>query len=166
MKFDINKIRSVLRGEVNGSVRFLLMSFAAAFVWVASWYLSGMYASAHSSFALQRERYNTLSVLAAEYKAAAPSASAAGSVRRTDAMAVFTQVSNEVSLGIRVTRIVPSPDRRRCSVEIGRIYAEELTDLIRGLSERGMRVVSARLRALPAGQERLFSLEADIEAVS
>jgi hypothetical protein len=166
MKFDLNKIRSVLRGEVNGSIRFLVLSGAAAFVWVASWYLSDMYASASSSFALQQERYSALSVLAAEYKAAAPSASAAEDNRRTDAMAVFTQVSSEVNLGLRVTRIVPSPDRRRCSVEIGRIYAEELTELVRGLSERGMRIVSARLRALPAGRERLLSLEADIEAVS
>ncbi|GHV48222.1 hypothetical protein FACS1894204_12350 [Synergistales bacterium] len=166
MKFDLNKIRSVLRGEVNGSVCFLVLALAAAFVWVASWYLSGMYASAASSFALQQERYSTLSLLAAEYKAAAPSAAAANSARRMDAMAAFTQVSNEVNLGVRVSRIVPSPDRRRCSVEVGRIYAEELTELIHGLSERGMRIVSARLRALPAGKERLFSLEADIEAIS
>ncbi|GHS94748.1 hypothetical protein AGMMS50276_08150 [Synergistales bacterium] len=165
MKFDINKMRSVLRGEVNGSIQFIVLASVAAFVWVASWYLSGMYSSASSSLALQRERYSTLSILAAEYKAAAP-ALASETVRRTDAMAVFTQVSNQVSLGVRVSRIVPSPDRRRCSVEISRIYAEELTELVRGLSDRGMRVVSARLRALPAGRERLFSLEADIEAVS
>ena len=124
-----------------------------------------MYKSASLSLALQQERYGTLGVLAAEYKATAP-ASAAETVRRTDAMAVFTKVSNQVSLGVRVSRIVPSPDRRRCSVEISRIYAEELAELVRGLSDRGMRVVSARLRALPAGRERLFSLEADIEAVS
>ena len=37
MKFDINKIRSVLRGEVNGSIQFIVLASAAAFVWVASW---------------------------------------------------------------------------------------------------------------------------------
>ena len=48
-------------------------------------------------------------------------------------------------------------------MEINRLYAEELVDMVRELAARGVRVTSAEVRALPAGQERLFTLTAVIE---
>ncbi|MDR1048241.1 MAG: type II secretion system protein M [Synergistaceae bacterium] len=161
MSFDFSQIRSVARGEVNGSLRFLATAFGAAAAWIAVSRLSDMSASASSTLALQEERYNSLTVLAAEYKNAAPSSVSRG----MDAMTAFTQVSSRINLGSRVGRVVPTSDGK-CSVEISRLYAEELTDMVRELSNRGMRVLSAQIRALPAGQERLFSLEALIGADS
>jgi hypothetical protein len=162
--FDFNQIRSVLRGEVNGSIRFLASALCAAGVWLAVNWLSGLSASASSTLALQEERYVTLSSLAAEYKTIAPASSASrGDV---NAIVVFNEVSGQLNLGVRVGKISPTPDGRRFSVDISRLYAEELTDIVRELSARGVRLVSAQIRALPAGQERLFSLEADFEVNS
>jgi hypothetical protein len=162
MNIDFNQIRSVTRGEVNGSVRFLVVTFCAAAVWLSVSWLSDMAKSASSTLALQQTRYYTLSQLAAEYKTLASDPLA--SREETDVVTAFTQVSAQIELGSRVSRLTPTPDGRRCSVEINRLYAEELVDMVRELAVRGVRVISAEVRALPAGQERLFTLAAVIEA--
>jgi hypothetical protein len=161
MNIDINQIRSVTRGEVNGSVRFLVVVFCAAAAWISVSWLSDLTKSTSSTLALQETRYRTLSQLAAEYKVLASGPST--SEEDTDVVTAFTQVSAQIELGSRVSRLAPTPDGRRCSVEINRLYAEELVDMVRALAARGVRVISAEVRALPAGQERLFTLAAVIE---
>ena len=160
MNFDFNQIRSVTRGEVNGSVRFLVTAFSAAAVWIAVSWLSGMAGSTSSTLSLQQTRYRTLTQLAAEYKALASdfSVSSAG-----DADVIFSEVSTMIELGSRVNRIVPASNGKSSSVEVNRLYAEELTDMIRALAAMGVRIVSAEIRALPAGEERLFTVTATLE---
>jgi hypothetical protein len=164
MNFDFNQIRAVMRGEVNGSIRFMVSAFCAAGVWLAVDWLSGLSSSASSTLALQQERHGTLSSLAAEYKVLAPASSASrGDV---NAIVIFNEVSGQLNLGARVGKINPAPDGKRFSVDISRLYSEELTDIVRELSARGVKVISATIRALPAGSERLFALEADFEVNS
>ncbi|MDR3231479.1 MAG: hypothetical protein LBT65_08560 [Synergistaceae bacterium] len=161
MNFDVrlNQARSVIRGEVNGGTRFIVMSLCAAIVWISVSWASGLAGSATSTHRLQQGRYGDLARLAAEYRALAPERKVR-EAGETDTMMAFTQVSEEIALGDRVSRIVPMPDGKRLSVEVVRIYAPELTDMIRELSVRGIRVLSAEIRALPAGEERLFSITA------
>ncbi|MDR2137840.1 MAG: hypothetical protein LBO68_06080 [Synergistaceae bacterium] len=164
LNLNLNKIRSVTRGEVNGSVRFLVTVFCAAAVWIAASWLSDMAKSASSSLTLQETRYHTLSQLASEYKSLVsdPSASNMEGTGEVDVMAAFMRVSAQIELGSRVGRIAPTPDGKRCTVEISRLYAEELAEMVRALSARGVRVISAEIRALPAGKDRLFTLYAVI----
>ena len=89
-----------------------------------------------------------------------PSAKNANSNRNVDVPAVFAQVSERMQLGSRVNRI--TPDGRNQSVEINRLYAEELAELQNQLASRGVRFIAAELRALPAGSERLFTVSAII----
>ncbi|MDR1379305.1 MAG: type II secretion system protein M [Synergistaceae bacterium] len=163
MNFDLNfnKIRSIIRGEVNGSARFLVVTFCAAASWIAASWFSDMSKNASLSLTQQETRYQTLSQLAAEYKSLASDPSDVNT-NAVDVMTTFTRVSAQVELGSRVTRIAPAPDGRRCTVEINRLYAEEMTEIVRALAARGIRVISAEIRALPAGEERLFSLYAVI----
>ena len=155
MSFDVNKIRYLARGEVNGSVRFLALVLCAAGVWIGSSWLSGAAKSASSSLALSQARYAELNQLAAEYKNLAP---ASAPDRDADVMTVFTRVSARIALGSRVTRISPMPDGKRCFVEINRLYAEELTDMVSELALRGVKVITAEIFTIPAGGERLFRL--------
>jgi hypothetical protein len=170
--FNLNKIRSIVRGEVNGSARFLVAALCAAVVWSAASWLSGMTQRASSSLTQQETRYRNLSQLAEEYKglgAAAFGSATSGSGSdglsgsdAADVMTTFTRVSAQIELGSRLSRIAPTPDGKRCSVEINRLYAEELTEMVRALAARGVRVISAEIRALPAGGERLFTVNAVI----
>ena len=162
INFDIGKVRSITSGEVNGSARFLALFFCACATWIAAARFSNMAKSAVSTLALQQSRYHSLSLLAAEYRTIADSPVQRGN--DFDVMAVFTQVSALIDLGNRVTRIVPTPDGKRCSVEVGRLYVEEMANMVNELTERGVYVISAEIRALPVGQERLFTLTAVIGA--
>ena len=163
INFDVGKVRSITSGEVNGSVRMFILVICACVAWGGAIWFSGRAKSAMSSLSLQQSRYYSLSQLAAEYKGMSTSAPVAGNI---DVMTVFTQVSARIGLGTRVTRITPTPDGKRCSVEMARLYAEEATDVIRELAARGVRVSSAEIRALPAGEERLFTMTAFFEAGS
>ena len=86
------------------------------------------------------------------------------SSRNVDVASVFAQVSERMQLGSRVNRI--TPDGRNQSVEINRLYAEELAELMRNLASRGVTFKSAEIRALPAGSERLFTVNAIIGPVN
>ena len=161
--FDVGlgAVRSVVRGEVAGSVRLVAFVLLALAVWVAVSWTADWTAESASSLAVQEGRYRTLVALAEEYRALAP---AAGSgTEAVDVPTVFTQVSERMSLGSRVNRI--APDGRNQSIEVNRLYAEELTELVRELAARGVHFLSSEIRALPAGQERLFTVSAIIGPV-
>ena len=155
MNFDVNKIRYITRGEVSGSARFIALVLCAAGAWLGSSWLSGMAKSASSSLALSQTRYAELNQLATDYKALTP---ASVTYEEVDVMTAFAQVSAGIELGSRVSRISPMPDGKRCFVEINRLYAEELTEIVRQLAARGVKVITAEIFTIPVGDERLFRL--------
>ena len=160
LNFDLGSgsVRSVIRGEVAGSVRLMGLALTALAVWVAVSWTADWVGAAVSSLAVQEGRYRTLTALAEEYRALAP-ASGTGT-EAVDVPTVFTQVSERMSLGSRVNRI--APDGKNQSIEVNRLYAEELTELVRELAARGVHFLSSEVRALPAGKERLFTVSAII----
>ena len=165
MNFDlaVNNVRSVIRGEVPGSIRFLGIFFLSLLVWAGVYIISGWTSQSSVNLSSQQGRWRTLLILGDEYKSIAPSNSDSknnNANRTIDVPAVFAQVSERMQLGNRVNRI--SPDGRNQSVEINRLYAEELTELEIQLASRGVRFIAAEIRALPAGNERLFTVSAII----
>jgi hypothetical protein len=159
VNFDVNKIRYIIRGEINGSARFMALLLCAAAALLGAFWLSGMARSASSGLALSQSRYAELSRLADEFRAIAPTSAPGGDI---DVMMTFAQVSARIELGGRVSRITPTPDGRRCFVEINRMYAEELTEMVRELEIRGIDVISAEIFTIPAGDERLFRVSMTI----
>lgn len=159
----VSGVRKVLNGEVSGSLRLVAVGLGALIVWTCVILVMGWNAEALSGLEVQQERFRTLLMLGEEYKTVAPkrTVSSAGNV---DVATVFAQVSEAMSLGSRVNRI--APEGRNQSVEINRLYAEELAELQRSLSERGVKFVAAEIRALPAGSERLLTVSAIIGPVN
>ena len=166
LNFDtaLNNARSVFRGEAPGSVKFLAAVLLMLAVWVG---VSLVHKSAQQSqinLQTQQGRWRTLLLLANEYKSISPSQRANNNNNNVDVPAVFAQISEQMQLGSRVNRI--TPDGRNQSVEINRLYAEELAELHKQLASRGVRFIAAELRALPAGNERLFTISAIIGPVN
>ncbi|MBQ3760125.1 MAG: hypothetical protein II876_11810 [Synergistaceae bacterium] len=159
----MDSIRSVLRGEAAGSVKFVAAVLIMLILAVAVMTVSDWTSQARTSLASQQGRLRTLLLLGDEYKSLAPSSTNARN-ENVDVAAVFAQVSENMELGSRVNRI--TPDGRNQSVEINRLYADELTELQRQLVSRGVRFIAAELRALPAGRERLFTVSAIIGPIS
>lgn len=165
LNFDsaVNGARSVLRGEVTGSVKFLAVMLIMLSVWVGVSIVDGWTAQSKINLNSQQSRWRTLLMLAEEYKSLAPEKGTEVN-RNVDVPTVFAQVSERMQLGSRVNRI--TPDGRNQSVEINRLYAEELADLQKQLASRGVRFIAAELRALPAGSERLMTVSAIIGPVN
>ncbi|MCR5346499.1 MAG: hypothetical protein K6E38_01880 [Fretibacterium sp.] len=157
---NLGNARSVLQGEAPGSVRFLAAALLALGVWAGVSLVTDQIGAAGTALAVQEGRWRTLSMLAAEYRVMAPAAGARTADGDVDVASVFAQVSERMGLGSRVNRI--SPDGRNQSVEINRLYAGELTELQKQLAARGVHFLSAEIRALPAGGERLFTVSAII----
>lgn len=161
LNFDavLNNIRTVLRGEISGSVRLVAIGLLMLIAWAGVLVVGDWTTQSSNTLNLQQGRWRTLLILADEYKSLAPEQS-----RRTnanvDVPTVFAQVSERMALGSRVNRI--SPDGRNQAVEINRLYAEELAELQRQLASRGVRFIAVELRALPSGQERLMTVTAII----
>lgn len=155
----VNNARSILRGEAAGSVRFIAAALMALIVWFGVLTVSGWTEQGTNTLTSQQGRWRTLLILGDEYKALAPNTQASTN-RNVDVAAVFAQVSERMELGSRVNRV--TPDGRNQTVEINRLYAEELAELQRQLASRGVRFIAAELRALPAGRERLMTVSAII----
>ena len=166
LNFDtaMNNARSIIRGEAVGSPRFLVITILALCCWVGVSFLNSQANSASMTLGTQENRYRTLLGLAAEYAELAPlknnNKNNNNRNNNVDVPAVFAHVSEELQLGTRVNRI--APDGRNQSVEINRLYADELAELERRLAAEGVYFKSAELRALPAGYERLFTISAII----
>ena len=156
----LSNARSILRGEAEGAVPFLSLALLTLGVWVAVSWVGGWTDAASATLTSQENRYRTLSMLAAEYRAMAPQAGAV--TTDVDVQAAFAQVSERMELGARAGRMTSDPGGRTCNVDIQRLYAEELTELGRQLAARGVRFLAAEVRALPAGEERLLTVSAVI----
>ena len=166
LNFDaaLNNARSVLRGEASGSVKFLAAVLLMLGVWVGVSVVHDWTTQSINTLTSQQGRYRTLLMLADEYKSLDPQKAGANVNRNVDVASVFAQVSERLELGSRVNRI--TPDGRNQSVEINRLYAEEFTELQKQLASRGVRFIGAEIRALPAGNERLFTISAIIGPIS
>lgn len=162
----LNNAKSILRGEATGSIKFLIAALLMLTVWVGVSTVQGWIRQAQTNLNTQQGRWHTLLILANEYKSISPSKSSKGSNANSnvDVATVFAQVSERMRLGSRVNRI--TPDGRNQSIEINRLYAEELADLQRQLASRGVRFIALEMRALPAGSERLFTISAIIGPIS
>ena len=159
----IDNIRRVLRGETAGSVRFVGVLLCMLIVWVSVLTVYGWNVSAQSALSSQQGRLGTLLMLADEYKTLSPKATG-NRAQNVDVAAVFAQVTENMQLGGRVSRI--TPDGHNQSVEINRLYAEELIELQKQLVSRGVRFIAAELRAMPTGRERLMTVSAVIGPIS
>lgn len=164
LNFDtaLNNARTVLRGEASGSVRFLAATMFMLAVWAGVVTVNDWNAQSITNLNSQQSRFRTLLILGNEYKSLAPQ-NPGNTNRNVDVPTVFAQVSEQMALGSRVNRI--SPDGRNQAVEINRLYAEEFTELQELLAARGVKFIAVEIRALPAGQERLFTISAIIGPV-
>ncbi|MBQ6774268.1 MAG: type II secretion system protein M [Synergistaceae bacterium] len=161
----INNAKSVFRGEAPGSIKFIAVLLMTLIIWVGVLTVNGWTAQAQTGLNTQQNRWKTLLSLADEYKALAPANNNnSNNNQNIDVPTVFAQVSERMKLGSRVNRI--TPDGRNQSIEINRLYAEELAELQNLLASRGVRFIAMELRALPAGKERLMTVTAIIGPVN
>ena len=160
-KLDMRMIRSVINGEIPGARKTLIFIFIALFVWTAGMYFSSRAARIEMSYNFQQGRLVTLNELAVQYKQIAGERGSSIKTAAEDLIPVFSQIVEEAGMRDRLLNI--SPTIRGVSVQMDRLYAEDLVTLLEELNKYGIRVLSSELRALPFQNRRLFLLQAVLE---
>ncbi len=159
---SVSSIRSIFSGSISGATKLLAAFIIALSLWSGVFIVASLTRQASRTFSTQQSRFHTMLALAEQFSAIAPQR---GTERTNiDVPSVFASVSERLSLAERVNRI--APDGPNQAVEIARLYADELAQLYQLLASRGVVILAAELRALPAGSERLFTLNAIIGPVN
>ncbi|MDR1481645.1 MAG: hypothetical protein LBI74_03370 [Synergistaceae bacterium] len=78
-----------------------------------------------------------------------------------DPMSVITGVVQALGMGERMSI---RSDQSRISVQLDRLYGNELKDLLTTMESRGLRVSMAEIKALPSGGERLLGISLQMES--
>ena len=153
-KLDMRMIRSFINGEIPGARKTLFFIFASILAWAAGMYYSSNATRIEQSYKLQQGRLVTLNELAVQYKQLMGERSAHEKTAAGDLIPVFSQIVEESGMRDRLLQI--SPVSRGISVQMDRLYAEDLVALLKGLGKYGIRVLSSELRAMPFQDKRLF----------
>lgn len=159
--FDIRAIRSIISGEVAGSKKLLFFLLIAIVAWMVGGYYSSLTARVGQTITIQRGRLATLGELAAQYNQMVGDKVVVNKTNAGDLVPVFSRIVEEAGLRNRLLQI--SPVSRGVSVQMDRLYVEDLVSLLKGMAMNGIRVVSSELRALPFEDKRLFSFFATLE---
>ena len=159
-KFDIRLVRSFINGEIPGARRTLLFMFTAVFAWIIGMYYSSNAARIEQSYKLQQGRLIILNELAVQYRQLVAERGARENTAAEDLIHVFSQIVEDAGMRDRLLQI--STVSRGISVQMERLYAEDLVTVLNGLNKRGIRILSSELRAMPFQDKRLFTFNAEL----
>jgi hypothetical protein len=160
-KLDMRMIHSVINGEIPGARKTLIFIFAAVLIWIIGMIYSSNAARTEQLYRFQQGRLVTLNELAAQYRQLLGDSSGRIVTAAGDLIPVFSQIVEEAGLSDRLQQI--SPVTRGISVQMDRLYAEDLVTLLNGLNKHGIRIITSELRALPFQDKRLFSFFVTLE---
>jgi hypothetical protein len=160
-KIDITMVRSIIKGEIPGARKTLFFIFAALSLWIAGLYFSSNIARMEQTYKIQQGRLVILNELAVQYNQLLQYRSDNIKTEAVDLIPVFSQIVEEAGMRDRFIQIATVS--RRVTVQMERLYAEDLVTILNGLSKHGIRVYTAELRALPFQDKRLFRFEATLE---
>ena len=160
-RLDARMIRSFISGEIPGARKTLFFILTAALVWSVGIYYSSNAARMEQLYEFQHGRLVTLNELAVQYRQLMGERGAGIKTSAEDLIPVFSQIVEEAGMRDRLLQI--SPVSRGISVQMDRLYAEDLAAILNGLSKHGIRVLSSELRAMPFQDKRLFLFYAVLE---
>lgn len=160
-KFDMSMIRSVIKGEIPGARKTMSFMIAAVILWVAGLYYSSSTKTMEQSYRIQQGRLVILNELAEQYKQLLKNSNDRTKTAKEDLITVFSQIAEEAGMRDRLIQI--SSISRGISIQMERLYAEDLVTILNGLTRHGIRVYASDLRAMPYLDKRLFSFSATLE---
>ncbi|MCL2767385.1 MAG: hypothetical protein FWE49_01445 [Synergistaceae bacterium] len=161
-KIDMRMIYSLIKGEIPGARKTLLFVLAAIILGCAGMYYTSSATRIEQSYKLQHGRLVTLNELAVQYRQLVRERGADIKTAAEDLIPVFSHIVEEAGMRDRLLQI--STVSRGISVQMDRLYAEDLVTILNGLSMYGIRVFSSELRAMPYQDKRLFIFQAVLEA--
>jgi len=160
-KFDMSMIRSIIKGEIPGARKTMSFVIVAVILWITGLYYSSSTTRMEQTYKSQQGKLVTLNELAVQYKQLLTNSSDNMKTARDDLIPVFSQIVEDAGMRDRLIQI--SSVSRGISVQMERLYAEDLVTIINGLTKFGIRVNNSDLRAMPYQDKRLFVFNAVLE---
>jgi hypothetical protein len=161
---DLRMLRSIINGEIPGARRTILFLLAAIIIWFTGMYYSSGTTRLEQTYRLQQGRLVTLNELAVQYRQLIVDTSGNIKTATDDLMPVFSQIVEGAGLRDRLIQI--SLASRGVTVQMERLYAEDLIKILNELTRHGIRVYASELRAMPYQDNRLFVFTATLEVES
>ena len=132
--------------------------FAVLSVCIASWgcyfYLSEGGVRDANAVVVQKRRFETLLRLSQDYIAIG-----GGTETKTASEDPITGISKAMdAIGLKDNLVQLSQTTKGASVQFDRVYAEQFATFIQEIRKKGLKIVSAELKAFSVGKERLFSV--------
>jgi len=160
-KLDMRMLQSIINGEIPGARKTLLFLIAAIFIWIIGFVYSSNATSTEKIYISEQGRLVTMNELAVQYRQLLGERIESIKTAAGDLTPVFSKIVEEAGLSDRLQHI--SQVSRGISVQMDRLYAEELVTLLNGLNKYGIRIISSELRALPFQDKRLFTFSVTLE---
>lgn len=140
--------------DTPGLKRLLSVAFLCIASWGCYFYLSEGGINDANAVVVQKRRFETLLRLSQEYIAIG-----GGTQARVAAEDPITAISRAMdSVGLKENLVQLSQTTKGASVQFDRVYAEQFATFIQEIRKKGLKIVSAELKAFPVGKERLFSV--------
>ena len=103
---------------------------------------------------VQKRRFETLLRLSQDYIAIG-----GGTQTKTASEDPITAISKAMdTIGLKENLVQLSQTTKGASVQFDRVYAEQFATFIQEIRKKGLKIVSAELKAFSVGKERLFSV--------
>jgi len=140
--------------DTPGVKRLLAVAFLCVAAWGCYFFLSESGRSDANAVTLQKRRFETLLRLSQDYIAIG-----GGTQTKTASEDPITAISKAMdTIGLKENLVQLSQTTKGASVQFDRVYAEQFATFIQEIRKKGLKIVSAELKAFSVGKERLFSV--------
>jgi hypothetical protein len=133
--------------------RLALLSLAGFLLWMTALNLSGEVEALRSRMALQEDRFRRLAQVVRSYRNEPHQETAP--VPTGDILSSLSSLIDQVGIKDRLVQL--STGSTGATLQLERLYGEELATLLQELERRGLPLLSAELRSVPYGEARLFA---------
>ena len=140
--------------DTPGLKRLLSVAFLCIASWGCYFFFSEGGKSDANAVTLQKRRFETLLRLSQDYIAIG-----GGTQTKTASEDPITAISKAMdTIGLKENLVQLSQTTKGASVQFDRVYAEQFATFIQEIRKKGLKIVSAELKAFSVGKERLFSV--------
>ncbi len=143
--------------EMPETRRLVLIYLIAGVLWIALFVFLYQISAANREIRTSLSNGDQILSDAILYKSSAPKGSASQvQTFQGDPLSVLSEIVD--TLGLRDRMVQLQSNVSGISLQLERVYGEELADFLLTLDSRGLRIRTAEIRALPVENERMLSI--------
>ncbi|MBL3592879.1 MAG: hypothetical protein JMJ93_05130 [Synergistaceae bacterium] len=133
--------------------RLALFAVLGLLLWMTAFHIFGQLSDLRSRMNLQEDRFRRLAQVVHKYRNEPQQEAARAPVG--DVLSALSSLIDQVGIKERLVQL--STSSGGATLQLERLYGEELATLLQEMDRRGLPLLSAELRSVPYGEARLFA---------